>query len=439
MLSLNDLDADQIDAIDVCFESDHTFLIGGMGSGKTIIALSAAEEMIVAGLLNRVLVLAPLKVCNAVWKAEHEKWEHTHELQVQILSKSNREIDPEADIVVINFDLLPWAADQDMFKHFDGLIVDESTKMKAGGKWFKSIRHHIKNFKWRLVMTGTPVSENWQQLFYQMFLVDGGETFGRNNQKFLEKWFYPTDWNRYNWAVKPGQEGKLTAMIAPFIHDIPDYRDSLPPLTIDHPPAPLPAEAMRKYKQMAGTLKTEGVTAQTAAIKSMKLTQIANGFIYDDKGATIRIHESKADVLKKLMKKIRKMGVGNILIIYQFKAELAQLRELVPGLVTLDDDDAIPRWNSGRLNTLAMHPKSGGHGLNLAAGGHDIIWLSPPWSRDLLDQTNARLWRRGQDHAVSVQILTAPDTIDSLILARLDSKAAFMPAFLSHLASLKAA
>jgi hypothetical protein len=442
MLDLKDLDKDQLDAVDHCFASDATFLIAGMGSGKTVIALTAIEELIAQGHCERVLVLAPLKVVNKTWRGEHLRWSHLGELRVQVLSdEPDREIDLTAHVVVVNFDLLPWFAEsiRNHWQYFDGLVIDESTKLKAGGAFFKAIRKHVKGFTWRLVMTGTPVSENWVQLFYQMFLVDGGETFGRNRQRWLEQYFYPTDYKRYKWALKPGQQPRLAGMIEPFTHVMPDYRDSLPPLRVHHVECPLPPSAWQAYREMAGKLETQGVLAANAATKTMKLTQIANGFIYDEDKTAIRLHNVKLDELEKVFENRGKMAVGNILIIYQFVAELEQLVERYPDLVVMDRaGEHLDAWNRGEISRLAMHAKSGGHGLNMESGGHTMVWLSAPWSRDLLDQTIARLWRRNQQHAVDVFILVAPDTIDQIILDRLDQKGGFMPELLAHLAEVNA-
>ena len=439
MLSLHDLDKDQLDAADSAYENDFTFMIAGMGAGKTIVALTAAEEMLANdGPIKRILVLAPLKVCNKVWRLEHTLWEHTQDLRVQVIAgeeDTGRSIKATSQIVVVNFELLPWLAENDMFKQFQGLIVDESTKLKAGGVWFKAFRRAIKDFHWRLIMTGTPVSENWGQLFYQMFLVDAGETFGGNKQKWLDKYFYPTDYKRYNWAVKPLQDVRLAAMIAPYVYTMPDYRDTLPPLSVQVVDTPLPPVGRQAYAEMAGGMTTQGVTAANAAVKAGKLTQIANGFIYDDNKNTIRLHDAKAEKLEEVLKKMGKPFVTNFLIIYQFTAELEMLRQLYPDLAVMGRAGSeVDDWNAGKLGQLAMHPKSAVHGLNMAAGGTEIIWLSAPWSLDLFDQTNARLWRRGQLRPVNVRVLSAPDTIDCLIWARLGDKSKFMPAFLAHLA-----
>jgi len=56
-----------------------------------------------------------------------------------------------------------------------------------------------------------------------------------------------------------------------------------------------------------------------------------------------------------------------------------------------DTERICSEWNLGAYDVLLVHPRSAGHGLNLAQGGSHIVWLGPQWSRDLKEQTNARL------------------------------------------------
>ena len=460
-LTLFDLSPDQHEAIDYLYDHDETFLIAGMGSGKTVIALTALQELLAGGIISRVLVLAPLKVCQEVWKNEHHKWTHLTDLNVQVLAglaESEREIDITAQIVVVNFDVLPWLKKKNLFVLFDALLVDESTKLKAGGAWFKAIRYALPNFKWRAVMSGTPVSENWQQLFYQMMLVDTGKRFGRNKDTFMRRYFYPTDFNNYKWALKPGSEAKLAAGVAPVVHEVPDYRGSLPPLSEDPVMVALPPRARAVYTDMAKGMEAEGVLADTVAVQVMKLRQIAAGFLYDGDDV-LWLHDAKLRAVQKEVDKIGKMAViksdekvsekigkmavikssapTSVVLVYQFKEELARLREWLGGrLVTLDDPDAVARWNAGEIDFLALYPGSGGHGLNLYDGGCHIIFLGPVWSRDQYDQTIGRLWRRGQRWPVSVKIIEAIDTVDQLVARVLAEKGELLPLFLQHLGDI---
>ena len=95
-----------------------------------------------------------------------------------------------------------------------------------------------------------------------------------------------------------------------------------------------------------------------------------------------------------------------------------------PGLVTLDHDRAIERWNAGQVQLLAIHPAAAGHGLNLQHGGAHMVFLSLPWSLELYEQTIGRLHRSGQTRDVWVYILLAEKTIDEKILGALQDKRA---------------
>ncbi len=336
-----------------------------------------------------------------------------------------------------------------MFKHFDGLLVDELTKLKGGGVGFKALRKHLKQFSWRTGMTGTLVSENLESLFYQAMIIDEGKTFGKNKQNFMMRYFYPTDFNGYRWQAKQGGEKEIVRLFKPYTHSMEDYRHTLPPLVPMQIATPLPPDAEKLYADMRKHMGDDdlGVTAANMAVLVGKLQQIASGFLYRDgeEDDTVQVHNAKEQAIESLKKKMGKTSSSgdfekSIVIVYQFKEELARLQSLYPDApvlgagVTAERLNAIVTdWNSGRVPVLLLHPKSAGHGLNLAKGGHVLIWFSPVWSRDLYDQTNARLWRRGQTKPVEIVELVAPDTVEALIVQRLDSKAGFMASFLAHL------
>lgn len=61
--------------------------------------------------------------------------------------------------------------------------------------------------------------------------------------------------------------------------------------------------------------------------------------------------------------------------------------------------------------------------MNLQSGGSTLVWFSLPWSLELYQQTNARLWRQGQTaNTVVIQHIITKDTIDANILNALKSK-----------------
>jgi SNF2 family DNA or RNA helicase len=69
-----------------------------------------------------------------------------------------------------------------------------------------------------------------------------------------------------------------------------------------------------------------------------------------------------------------------------------------------------------------IHPAGAGHGLNIQAGGHILIWFGLTWSLELYQQTNARLWRQGQKSTVTIHHIVTRGTIDERVLAALETK-----------------
>lgn len=443
------LTPDQEDAIDRLYGFNSTFLIARMGAGKTVIALSAIEELLRGGFLKHVLIIAPLKVCNTVWKQEAASWGHLKHLDIGICTGSEADranvLLEQHSITVINFENVVWlfemfgASKQGHF--FDGLLVDELSRLKAsGGRVFKKLRRRLDDFTWRVGMTGTPVSEDWIGLFGQMLIVDGGRALGTRRDRFLNAYFYPTDYKQYNWELREGSAAVLTHLIADAVHTMPDYTHTLPPLNEYDYVIELPDSARGVYKNMCKNmivkLENAEVVAENAAVLSGKLLQLASGFLYVEDRPSVRIHDEKIKAVKALLTD------SPTIVCYWFKDELARLRKAFPdaevlggGVSKKETDRIVDAWTRGDVKVLLLHPRSAGHGLNLAAGGHRMIWTGPVWSRDLSEQTAARLWRRGQRHAVDVTTIIVKDTIDELVVERLNDKGGYHRLLMAHLKS----
>src|SRR5262249_31758256 len=81
------------------------------------------------------------------------------------------------------------------------------------------------------------------------------------------------------------------------------------------------------------------------------------------------------------------------------------------------------KWNAGQIPVLALHPRSAGHGLNLQAGGSDMLWIAPTWSPELWEQTIARLHRSVQEQSVVVRVcVAAGGSVDLMKLHRCYNK-----------------
>lgn len=436
LLSSADLKPEQVDAITTLYEQDESLLIARVGFGKCIVSMTAADELIREGELRRVLVLAPKRVCELTWAVEHTKWSHIEsEVAIACGNAAQRKcaVDSGASIVVTNFENIKWML-TNYAGTFDGMIIDEITKLKsAGGAGVKALRSWVKGLKWRVGMTGTPVSECSEDIYTQALLLDLGKALGTRKDGFLQRYFMPADFNQYRWEARPGAREEIARRLGDLVvlADDQAYWDSLPPV-VDHiVKVRLPDSVWEHYEDMRIDMVTEvngtQVVAPNQAVKQGKLHQLANGGLYDEDGVNILGKGGhKVHALTMLRKQL---GFNTpVVIVYQFAFELEWLKTIFPNQPILGEGQAvspetIDAWNRGEVAALIMHPRSAAHGLNLQYGSSVLIHLSPVWGADPWQQCLGRLRRRGcpADH-VDRYILVGEDTMEEDMLGRMDEK-----------------
>jgi SNF2 family DNA or RNA helicase len=145
---------------------------------------------------------------------------------------------------------------------------------------------------------------------------------------------------------------------------------------------------------------------------------MANGAVYGECHQAIAFHDRKLDALEDLLEAAN----GNpVLIAYWFRHDRERIRErfAVREIQTSQD---INDWNTAKIPVAVIHPASAGHGLNLQAGGSTLIWFGLTWSLELYQQTNARLWRQGQQNTVVIHHIITKGTIDEQIIKALQRK-----------------
>lgn len=437
LLSPSLLTGDQQNAIDAIY-SRNQLLVAKMGAGKTIIGATAITELLEDKQLERVLIVTTPKIANTVWQHEFSLWEHTAHISIAAATGDPAQrrniIENQAiQVVIVTFNVLPWMKDNNLFQHFDGLLIDESTKLKeAGGAQFKALRSALPLFNWRCAMTGTPVSENLLSLYTQAMIIDGGKTLGKRKDRFMNTYFYPTDFNQYNWEIKPGHADILLKDVEHLIHVMPDYRDELPQLIERTHFINMPEHLRQAYEHLKKDSVLGDVSAANAAVLVGKLQQVSSGFLYSEtEEEALRLSEYRLDMLEVLLRAI----TGNVVVAYWFKEDLDAIKARFPHAEEITPRNMklqVKRWNEGDIELLLIHPRSAGHGLQLERGGHDLIWYTPQWSNDLYHQTNARLWRRGQINDVTVHSLVAVDTVDEIITQRVEDKDRFDQMLTAH-------
>jgi hypothetical protein len=172
---------------------------------------------------------------------------------------------------------------------------------------------------------------------------------------------------------------------------------------------------------MVVKLKNVEIDALNAAVLSGKLLQMANGAVYGEDNR-VHTHDRKLEPLEIYRGRERKTRFHCLLV----SARLDRIEERLRGLhipfAEMKASGTIEKWNSGEIPVALIHPASAGHGLNLQAGGSTLIWFGLTWSLELYQQTNARLWRQGQQNTVILHHIIAKDTIDEDVMKALNRK-----------------
>lgn len=410
-----------------------------MGLGKTSITLTAIADLLFDSFeVHRVLVIAPLRVAKSTWSAEIEKWEHlkllTYSVAVGTADERCRALEAEADITIINRENVPWLVEQSGISFdYDMVVVDELSSFKNHqSKRFKALMKVRPKVKRIVGLTGTPSSNGLMDLFAEFKLLDMGERLGRFIGQYRNRYFLPDKRNGaiiFSYKPLPGAENAIYGKIADITISMKSTDHlKMPELVSTEYPVELSGKERQKYedlkKDLVLSLSDGEVTAANSASLSGKLAQMANGAVYSDDEGIIRIHDRKLDALEDI---IEAQNGKPLLVVYWFRHDYQRIAERLNKLFIpferLDTDASIRRWNNGEIPVGLIQPASAGHGLNLQSGGSAIVWFGLTWSLELYQQTNARLWRQGQNsETVVIQHIITKGTIDERMLKALSEK-----------------
>lgn len=406
---------------DHLLQNDRAYSNVGLGLGKTASTLSALNELFMDGAIRAALVVAPIRVARLAWPNEIAKWDQFKWMKTEIL-QGNRP-SGKAQIYLINYERLQQLTNLDFC---DVVVFDEITKAKnPKSKRIKAIAGLMtKQRRWGL--TGTPRPNSLLELFGQVRLIDGGQRLGRTFSGYRDCYFYPTDYMRYNWVPKKDSKDRIYQRISDITITLrsSDYLD-VADTVLEDIEVTLPSAAQEAYDELEKdflTVTADGVvTAKNAAVLAGKLHQMCGGNLYSEDRTVVPIHDVKIEALVKLLKDLKE----NVLVACNYVHERDRVCAglAAAGLKPVDASkfkgDIEQAWNSGVIRTLVADPRSLGHGLNLQQGGRTVVWYSPTWSRELYDQFNARLARKGQDKEPLLYRILCSGTIDEAIVQTL--------------------
>ncbi|EOH87250.1 phage-associated helicase [Enterococcus asini ATCC 700915] len=420
-------------AIDFIKDHKTAALLLDMGLGKTVTTLTAIKDLMHDDFtIQRVLIIAPLRVTQSTWPTEIQKWDHLKDLSYSVVlgtpSQRMAALQNNANIYLINRENLDWLINKSGFTFdFDMVVIDELSSFKNfKAKRFTSfmkVRHKVD----RIVgLTGTPSSNGLMDLFAEFKVLDMGERLGYYISRYRDKYFLPDKRNGmqiYSWKPREDAEQEIYNKISDITISMKsvDFLD-MPELVMNEVPVDMGLKEKQKYDEFKADLvlqlKEAAIDAANAAVLSNKLLQMANGAIYDEFNVSHHIHDQKLDALEDL---IEGTNGKPILIAYWFQHDLERIKERFNVRQIKTSQDIID-WNEGSIPIAVIHRASAGHGLNLQAGGSTLVWFGLTWSLELYQQTNARLWRQGQSDTVVIHHIIAKDTIDEDVMLALKRK-----------------
>ncbi|HEL2473747.1 TPA: DEAD/DEAH box helicase [Streptococcus suis] len=430
----------QVVAKDFIIGHPHAAVILDMGMGKTATTLSAVNELMFDRFeVTKVLVIAPLRVANTVWSDEIEQWAELRHLRYSKIVGTPKQrkvaLQKDADIYIVNRENLPWLVEQcSPYFKWDMVVIDELSSFKSWqSKRFKAFMAMRPYMKRVVGLTGTPSSNGLMDLFAEFKVIDGGERLGRFIGEFRSRYFEEGRRNG-NIVYEYIPMDYAGCQIQDKISDITismkalDYLD-MPELISTKKLVRMSEKEKEKYSQfkkeyVLSELDGLEVTAANAASLTNKLVQLSNGAVYSDDHTVVPLHEQKLDALEDILESANGEPV---LVAYWFKHDLARIIDRLEKLKVksrvLKTEEDIREWNKGNVPVGLLHPAGAGHGLNLQKGGHHLVWFGLTWSLELYQQTNARLWRQGQEsETVVIQHIVTEGTIDEEILKALGNK-----------------
>ena len=424
-------------------------LLFEMGCGKSLTAIAIAGAMYQRGKVRRVLVAAPGSVVS-VWEHELSQFADFDYTFSSILGTKPQRLKKLAALEEIGSGLL-WAGINYESTFRDGIfealmeyqpdlvICDESQRIKNfKAQQTKSMLDIGGRAKYRLVLSGTPVQQNAQDIFSQWQFLD--ETiFGDNFYAFANRYLRKGGFGGKQILGTKNEEELTQRMHSIAYRVTKDQALDLPPETYEYHKVQLTPQERKLYDEMRRNavveLKSDDkVQATTVLTKLLRLQQIAGGFLRSDEdGRLVQIGSSKLDALSDILDDYSVHEGRKLVIFARFLPELDAINALAEskGLEYRCITGEVPIQERGRMvdefqnqddiKIFIAQLQTAGLGITLHAASVAVFY-SLGFNYADYQQALARIHRKGQHHPCTYIILEAENTVDQKILEALNKK-----------------
>ena len=390
------------------------FCFNEQGTGKTAAIIWAADYLINAKAVRRVLVICPLSIMKSAWQNDLFRFGVHRRCDIAYGKREDRikVIQDDAEFVIINFDGVDIVKDEIKNGGFDLIVVDEASAYKnmQTNRW-KALKEIVGINTWLWMLTGTPASQAPTDAYGLARLInpDGvPKFFGSFRDKVMEKV------GQFRWVPRAHADTVVHNALQPAIRFERAQCLDLPDVTHVEREAPLTPQQDKYYKQlkkmMVMSAGGEEITAVNAAVKINKLLQISGGAVYSDDKEVVEFDVSnRLNVVQEVIEE----SSQKVLVFVPFTHTIELLKEHltkagikcdeISGKVPVNRRSEIVKKFQEQQDpkVLVIQPQAASHGLTLTAAD-TIIWYAPVTSVETYLQANARINRPGQKHPMTI-------------------------------------
>ena len=400
---------------DFLTDNSRAFCFNEQGTGKTASVIWAADYLMKAGMIKRVLVVCPLSIMQSAWQNDLFKFavHRTVDVAYGNAEKRNKIANSTAEFVIINYDGIPAIAESVINKKmFDLVVIDEANAYKnVQTKRWKLMRKLITPDTWLWMLTGTPAAQSPVDAYGlgKLCVPQRAPRFFGDFRESVMQAMGP-----FRWIPRQNAEKIVFEMLQPAIRFEKSQCLDLPDVTFVNRDAPLTPQQRKYYKELKDQMLMEAageeISSVNAAAKMNKLLQISCGSVYTDSGAVIDFDVSNRLAI---VEEVINESSHKVLVFVPYRHTITLLRdyltkagikcEVINGDVQVRNRTSIfKRFQEGTdLKVLIIQPQAAAHGVTLTAAD-TIIWYAPTTSTETYLQANARIDRPGQRNPMTV-------------------------------------
>ncbi len=421
-----------------------TFVADEMGLGKTVQAIAAVET----AQSWPAIVVCPASL-KQNWANEIAMWT-SNQRSTHLVEGTTPQPLPEADYVVVNYDILDARVEDLLAVEANTLVLDESQAVKSAKaqrtKAAKRLAKAIPHTGMVLCLTGTPVLNRPSELIEQLRVLGRLEALG--------------GWHHFATRYCRGHQGRFGwdlsgASHTDELHDAlrslcmvrrtkADVMPELPPVQVSKVVLPLSAEGAAEYRSAENDV---------IAYLMKRAAQIAAEIGEDPRSAAV-VARIKAEAAEHLVRinALRQIGAraklpavldwtksflesGEPLIIFAWHQEVQHALvealdavHILGGEPLSDIEDAKARFQAREAQTIVCSIQAAKEGHTLTAASN-VVFVEEAWTPAAIAQCTARAYGRLSDaHGVVAWHLLGMGTIDAEIAAMVAQKAAVVDA-----------